>query len=35
VIEVIHPRGHVVRIPAAFDRETLHRLFAVLDRGDA
>ncbi len=35
VIEVVHPRGHLVRIPAAFDGETLHRIFTVLDQGDA
>lgn len=35
VIEVVHPRGHLVRIPAAFDGEALHRIFAVLDQGDA
>ncbi len=35
VIEVVHPRGHLVRIPAAFDGEALHRIFTVLDQGDA
>ena len=35
VIEVVHPRGHLVRIPAAFDGEALHRIFTVLDQGGA
>ncbi len=35
VIEVVHPRGHLVRIPAAFDGESLHRIFTVLDQGGA
>ncbi len=35
VIEVVHPRGHLVRIPAAFDGEALHRIFTVLDLGGA
>ncbi len=35
VIEVVHPRGHLVRVPAAFDGATLHRIFTVLDQGGA
>jgi hypothetical protein len=34
-IEVLHPRGHVVRVPAVFDRDCLHRILRVLDHGEA
>jgi len=30
-IEVVHPRGHVIRVPASFDPIALKRLLAVLD----
>ena len=30
-IEVVHPRGHVVRVPASFDPVALKRILAVLD----
>jgi hypothetical protein len=30
-IEVVHPRGHVIRVPAIFDAVALQRLLAVLD----
>jgi hypothetical protein len=30
-IEVVHPRGHVVRVPAIFDPVVLKRILAVLD----
>ena len=30
-IEVVHPRGHVVRVPASFDPVALNRILAVLD----
>ncbi len=30
-IEVVHPRGHVIRVPAVFDAVALQRLLAVLD----
>jgi hypothetical protein len=30
-IEVVHPRGHVIRIPAIFDPTTLDCILAVID----
>ena len=33
-IEVVHPRGHVVRVPAVFDRDCLHRILGVLNQGE-
>lgn len=30
-IEVVHPRGHVVRIPTCFDATALRRVLATLD----
>ena len=30
-IEVVHPRGHVIRVPAIFDPVALERILAVLD----
>jgi len=30
-IEVVHPRGHVIRVPAIFDPVALQRILAVLD----
>ena len=30
-IEVVHPHGHVVRVPVIFDPVTLKRILAVLD----
>ena len=32
VIELLHPRGHVVRVPAGFDAESLLRILKVLDQ---
>jgi hypothetical protein len=32
VLEVVHPRGHVVRVPAAFDAGSLQQVLDVLDR---
>ena len=32
-IELVHPRGHVVRIPAGFDVECLQAVLGLLDRG--
>jgi hypothetical protein len=31
MIEVVHPRGHVVRVPESFDHGALERLLNVLD----
>lgn len=30
-IEIVHPRGHVIRVPAIFDPVTLKRILGVLD----
>ena len=30
-IEAVHPRGHVIRVPAIFDPVALKRILAVLD----
>jgi hypothetical protein len=30
-IEIVHPRGHVIRVPAIFDRVALNRILTVLD----
>jgi hypothetical protein len=30
-IEVVHPRGHVLRVPACFDATALRRILATLD----
>jgi len=36
VLEVVHPRGHVVRVPALFDENSLRQVLCVLDgREDA
>jgi hypothetical protein len=36
VLEVVHPRGHVVRVPAIFDEDSLRQVLDVLDgQGDA
>lgn len=36
LLEVVHPRGYVVRVPAGFDEGTLGQVFDVLDhRGGA
>ena len=32
-IELVHPRGHVLRIPAGFDVECLQAVLGLLDRG--
>jgi len=35
VLEVVHPRGHVVRVSAGFDENSLRHVLHVLDgRGD-
>lgn len=31
-LEVVHPRGHVVRVPAVFDENSLRQVLDVLDR---
>ncbi len=31
IIELVHPRGHVLRIPACFDGDCLHKLLQRLD----
>lgn len=31
-IEVVHPRGHVIRVPAIFDAAALGRILVALDR---
>ena len=30
-IEIVHPRGHVIRVPAVFDSAVLGRILATLD----
>jgi hypothetical protein len=30
-IEVVHPRGHVIRVPAIFDSTALGRVLAAID----
>ena len=30
-IEIVHPRGHVIRVPAVFDPVALTRILGVLD----
>jgi hypothetical protein len=35
VIELLHPRGHLLRVPAGFDAESLVRILKVLDQEDA
>ena len=32
VLEVVHPRGHVLRVPAIFDEGSLRRILKVLDQ---
>lgn len=32
MLEVVHPRGHVLRIPALFDEASLQRVLQLLDR---
>jgi transposase-like protein len=32
LLEIVHPRGHVVRLPAVFDEISLRRVLNVLDR---
>jgi hypothetical protein len=32
LLEVVHPRGHVVRVPAVFDENCLRQVLDVLDR---
>jgi hypothetical protein len=31
LIEVVHPRGHVIRVPAVFDPTALGRILATID----
>lgn len=31
-VELVHPRGHVLRIPAGFDEDSLQKLLTLLDR---
>lgn len=31
-LELVHPRGHVLRVPAVFDEGSLHQVLNVLDR---
>jgi hypothetical protein len=31
LIEVVHPRGHVIRVPAIFDPTALGRILATID----
>ena len=31
LIEVVHPRGHVIRVPAVFDSTALGRILAAID----
>jgi hypothetical protein len=35
VIELLHPRGCLLRVPGAFDPESLLRILRVLDQEDA
>ena len=32
VLEVVHPRGHVLRVPAVFDEGSLRQVLKVLDQ---
>jgi transposase-like protein len=32
VLEIVHPRGHVLRVPAIFDEGSLRRVLEVLDQ---
>jgi hypothetical protein len=34
-IEVVHPRGYVIRVPAVFDPGVLRRILGALDASDA
>jgi hypothetical protein len=34
-LEVVHPRGYVIRVPAVFDPGVLRRLLGALDTSDA
>jgi hypothetical protein len=34
-MELVHPRGHVLRIPAAFDEGCLQTVLQLLDREGA
>jgi hypothetical protein len=35
VIELVHPRGHVLRLGGAFEGEALRQILEVLDQGSA
>jgi hypothetical protein len=36
VLEIVHPQGHVVRVPAVFDEDSLRQVLHVLDgQGEA
>jgi hypothetical protein len=30
-IEIVHPRGHLLRVPRSFDQEALSRILGVLN----
>lgn len=32
ILELVHPRGHVLRVPAVFDEGSLRQVLNVLDR---
>ena len=32
VLEIVHPRGHVLRVPAVFDEGSLRQVLKVLDQ---
>jgi hypothetical protein len=32
VLEIVHPRGHVLRVPAVFDEGSLRRVLEVIDQ---
>ena len=32
VLELVHPRGHVLRVPAVFDERSLREVLTVLDQ---
>ena len=34
-LEVVHPRGYVIRVPAVFDPGVLRRILGALDASDA
>jgi hypothetical protein len=32
-IQIVHPRGHLLRVPSSFDQGALYRVLEVLDGG--